>query len=91
MFELICKDIQRIRTILILVNFFLKIFLGYRLVNKYTMYTFVLKMAKEITSFRLRPELRLALKARADKEKRTLSWYIETLIEEIAKQKRIKV
>lgn len=46
-------------------------------------------MAKETASFKIRPELRKALKREADKEKRTLSWYIESLIEEIAKKKKI--
>lgn len=48
-------------------------------------------MAKETASFKIRGELRAALKKEADKEKRTLSWYLESLIEEIAKRKRIKV
>lgn len=46
-------------------------------------------MAKETASFKLRPELRKALKKEADKERRTLSWYLESLIEEIAKRKKI--
>ena len=48
-------------------------------------------MAKETASFKIRPELRKALKREADKESRTLSWYLESLVEEIAKRKRIQV
>ncbi len=46
-------------------------------------------MQKETTSFKIRPELKKALKKEADREKRTLSWFIESLVEEIAKKKKI--
>lgn len=48
-------------------------------------------MAKETASFKIRKELREAFQREADKEKRTLSWYLETMAEEFAKKRRIKV
>lgn len=48
-------------------------------------------MAKETASFKIRPELKKALEKEAIKDKRTLSWYIEGVIEEFAKRKKISV
>lgn len=56
----------------------------------YTVYTFVSVMAKETASFKIRKELREAFKREADKENRTLSWYLETIAEDFAKRKKIK-
>lgn len=47
-------------------------------------------MAKEILTLRIRPELRKALIKEANKDKRTLSWYAENLLEEIAKRKKLE-
>lgn len=46
-------------------------------------------MAKDTASFKIRPELRKALKKEADKDKRTLSWYLETIVEEFAKKRKL--
>lgn len=46
-------------------------------------------MAKDTASFKIRPELRKALKKEADKEQRTFSWYLESIIEDYAKKKKI--
>ncbi len=47
-------------------------------------------MAKETASFKIRKELRDAFQREAEKEKRTLSWYLESIAEEFAKRKKIK-
>lgn len=47
-------------------------------------------MAKETASFKIRKELREAFKREADKENRTLSWYLEVMAEDFAKRKKIK-
>lgn len=48
-------------------------------------------MAKETASFKIRTELLKALKSEAEKDKRTLSWFLESWIEETAKRKKIRV
>lgn len=45
---------------------------------------------KDTASFKLRPELRKALKREAEKDKRTLSWYLESIIENFAKRNKLE-
>lgn len=49
----------------------------------------MIKEKKDTVSVRLKRDLKQALKREADKEKRTFSWYLESLVEEIAKKKKI--
>jgi predicted DNA-binding protein len=46
-------------------------------------------MAKETASFKLRPETKNALIKEAEKERRTLSFFIENIIEQYAKKKKL--
>lgn len=46
-------------------------------------------MRKDTASFKIRPALRKVLKREAEKQDRTLSWYLETLVEEISKSKKL--
>jgi hypothetical protein len=47
--------------------------------------------AKERASFAIRPELKRAFEKEADKEVRTLSYYIERICEDFATRNKLKV
>jgi hypothetical protein len=46
-------------------------------------------MAKETASFKLRAEVKKALSKEAGKEQRTLSFYIEAIVEDYAKKRKL--
>jgi predicted transcriptional regulator len=46
-------------------------------------------MPKEILTCRVNPEIRKALKREAAKDSRTLSWFVEAIINDFVKRKKL--